>query len=59
MGRSSAYIWRAAIESVEGLPPCPNTMNEPQYTALVFTLLCTVSFIRAWYFSLAQAKTDL
>ncbi|KAF8602635.1 hypothetical protein BDV93DRAFT_607449 [Ceratobasidium sp. AG-I] len=41
MSRSSTYIWRAAIANVEDLPPCPDTMNEPQYTALVFTLLCT------------------
>lgn len=45
MSRSSAYIWRAAIENVEDLPPCPDSMSEPQYTALVFTLQCTVSFI--------------
>lgn len=45
MSRSSAYIWRMAIEDVADLPPCPSTMSEPRYTALVFTLLCTVRFL--------------
>ncbi|KAF8602613.1 hypothetical protein BDV93DRAFT_509159 [Ceratobasidium sp. AG-I] len=41
MKRSSACIWRRALEDLEGLPPCPPTMTEPQYIALIFTEDCS------------------
>ncbi|KAF8602615.1 hypothetical protein BDV93DRAFT_523979 [Ceratobasidium sp. AG-I] len=42
MTRSSAYIWRRALASLAGLPPCPSTMTEPQYIALLFTEDCSL-----------------
>ncbi|KAF8602617.1 hypothetical protein BDV93DRAFT_443881, partial [Ceratobasidium sp. AG-I] len=44
MKRSSACIWRRALEDLEGLPQCPPTMAEPQFIALVFTEDCSVCF---------------
>ncbi|KAF5372931.1 hypothetical protein D9758_001472 [Tetrapyrgos nigripes] len=40
--KSSEYIWRAARENVEGLPPPPSDMNEIQYASLMFDRFCQV-----------------
>ncbi|KAJ3836319.1 hypothetical protein F5878DRAFT_663087 [Lentinula raphanica] len=36
MSKSSVNIWRVALGRVEGLPPCPADLNEPQYMNLLF-----------------------
>ncbi|KAF8602466.1 hypothetical protein BDV93DRAFT_444066, partial [Ceratobasidium sp. AG-I] len=45
MKQSSAQIWRTAENNVPGLPHCPDNMDAPFYTALVFTKNCTVSLV--------------
>ncbi|THU96350.1 hypothetical protein K435DRAFT_892881 [Dendrothele bispora CBS 962.96] len=40
MSRSSSDIWRAARSNVEGLPPLPHDLNEPQYANLAFDPHC-------------------
>ncbi|KAJ3770832.1 hypothetical protein FB446DRAFT_691664 [Lentinula raphanica] len=42
MSRSSENIWRIARGNVEGLPPCPVDLNEPQYANLLFESYCHV-----------------
>ncbi|CUA70927.1 hypothetical protein RSOLAG22IIIB_09201 [Rhizoctonia solani] len=42
MNQSSAHIWHAAMKNVSGLPPCPESMSEPSYLALIFTKTCLV-----------------
>ncbi|KAJ3913704.1 hypothetical protein F5877DRAFT_83533 [Lentinula edodes] len=42
MSRTSESIWRAARENVEGLPPCPDDLNEPQYAHIFFEPFCHV-----------------
>ncbi|KAF8602456.1 hypothetical protein BDV93DRAFT_444041, partial [Ceratobasidium sp. AG-I] len=44
MDSSAVHIWRSAERNVDRLPHCPEDMCEPQYAALLFTKLCTVSF---------------
>ncbi|KAJ3924329.1 MAG: hypothetical protein NXY57DRAFT_970164 [Lentinula lateritia] len=36
MSRTSESIWRAGRENVEGLPSCPDDLNEPQYAHIFF-----------------------
>lgn len=43
MSKSSESIWRTARENVEGLPPRPNDLNEPQYAHLCYESYCHVS----------------
>ncbi|KAG8704657.1 hypothetical protein FRC09_003405 [Ceratobasidium sp. 395] len=40
---SSKPIWQSAAARVPGLFDCPYWMPEPQFAALLFTTLCTVS----------------
>ena len=40
--RSTRNIWKAALESVEGLPPCPSHMNEIEYSTALFHVACHV-----------------
>ncbi|KAJ3770337.1 hypothetical protein FB446DRAFT_790599 [Lentinula raphanica] len=42
MTKSSVNIWRSALENVEGLPPCPPDLNEPQYANLLFEPHCHI-----------------
>ncbi|QRW07527.1 Synaptobrevin [Ceratobasidium sp. AG-Ba] len=42
MRRSFVSVWRAAESNVEGLPPCPEELCEPQYAALVFVKCCSM-----------------
>ncbi|CAE6445049.1 unnamed protein product [Rhizoctonia solani] len=42
MNKSARGIWLSSIKNFEGLPPCPPTMNEPQYVALLFTSACSM-----------------
>ncbi|KAJ3920597.1 hypothetical protein F5877DRAFT_77017 [Lentinula edodes] len=42
MSKSSEGIWRAARRNVEGLPPLPNDLNEPQYAHLLFEPYCHI-----------------
>ncbi|KAJ4476547.1 hypothetical protein C8R41DRAFT_773579 [Lentinula lateritia] len=42
MSRTSESIWRATRENVEGLPPCPDDLNEPQYAHIFFEPFCHV-----------------
>ncbi|KAH7343982.1 hypothetical protein B0J17DRAFT_198352 [Rhizoctonia solani] len=41
MQRSAKHIWRAAERNVNGLPPCPRHLTNPQYAALVFSKECS------------------
>ncbi|KAI0327471.1 hypothetical protein GY45DRAFT_1257028 [Cubamyces sp. BRFM 1775] len=34
--------WQAALASVEGLPLCPEQLQEPDYAALVFEKICSL-----------------
>ncbi|KAF9231193.1 hypothetical protein BU15DRAFT_56478 [Melanogaster broomeanus] len=43
MRKSSAFVWKAALGRVEGLPACPPDLNEPQYAYLAFYPHCHVS----------------
>jgi len=43
MSRSSAPIWTACRQQVEGLPPCPKHLSDPQYFDLAFDHHCQVS----------------
>ncbi|KAF5372850.1 hypothetical protein D9758_001478 [Tetrapyrgos nigripes] len=40
--KSSGYIWKAARENIEDLPPPPSDMNEMQYASLMFDRYCQV-----------------
>ncbi|KAF5372841.1 hypothetical protein D9758_001473 [Tetrapyrgos nigripes] len=40
--KSSGYIWKAAGENIEDLPPPPSDMNEVQYASLMFDRYCQV-----------------
>lgn len=40
--RSTKNIWKAALESVDGLPPCPPYMNEIEYSTVLFHVACHV-----------------
>ena len=40
--RSARNIWRAALECVDGLPPCPSHMNEIEYSTVLFHIACHV-----------------
>ncbi|KAJ3852826.1 hypothetical protein EV368DRAFT_82140 [Lentinula lateritia] len=42
MSKSSEAIWRVARANVEGLPPRPNDLNEPQYARLIYDAYCYV-----------------
>ncbi|KAJ3825576.1 hypothetical protein F5880DRAFT_1700706 [Lentinula raphanica] len=42
MSKSSANIWQLAGSNVEGLPPCPDDLSEPQYANLLFEPQCHV-----------------
>ncbi|KAE9399355.1 hypothetical protein BT96DRAFT_1019525 [Gymnopus androsaceus JB14] len=42
MSKSSESIWRTARSNVEGLPPLPLDLNEPQYAHLLFESYCHV-----------------
>ncbi|KAF9642721.1 hypothetical protein BDM02DRAFT_3176536 [Thelephora ganbajun] len=37
---SSKTVWMNSLTSVEGLPACPNDMNEVEYASLLFNPLC-------------------
>ncbi|CAE6475558.1 unnamed protein product [Rhizoctonia solani] len=41
MTKSSRHIWLDAMKNVEGLPPCPSNMSEPEYVALLYTNVCS------------------
>ncbi|KAF5378386.1 hypothetical protein D9757_010860 [Collybiopsis confluens] len=36
MSKSSETVWRTAREGVEGIPPLPKDLNEPQYAHLLY-----------------------
>ncbi|KIK59137.1 hypothetical protein GYMLUDRAFT_44893 [Collybiopsis luxurians FD-317 M1] len=42
MSKSSEIVWRTARENVEGLPPRPEDLNEPQYAHLLYESYCHV-----------------
>ncbi|KAF9072122.1 hypothetical protein BDP27DRAFT_441731 [Rhodocollybia butyracea] len=42
MSRRYEYIWRSARENVDGLPPRPDDLNEPQYAHLLFDAYCYI-----------------
>ena len=42
MSKSSAFVWRAALENVDGLPDLPVELNEPQFVHLAFDTRCHI-----------------
>ncbi|KAK7063931.1 F-box domain-containing protein [Favolaschia claudopus] len=42
MQKSSRHIWRSSLNTVDGMPPCPPNMNEPQWISLAFDAVCQV-----------------
>ncbi len=42
MSKSSALIWERARLAIEGLPPKPDDLNDPQYINLLFDKYCHV-----------------
>ncbi|KAF8959594.1 hypothetical protein BDZ97DRAFT_1837041 [Flammula alnicola] len=40
MTRSAIFVWKLARSNVEGLPPCPDDLTEPQYANLLFADSC-------------------
>ncbi|KAF5362788.1 hypothetical protein D9757_011016 [Collybiopsis confluens] len=40
MSKSSENVWRIAREGVEGIPPLPSDLNEPQFAHLLFESYC-------------------
>lgn len=46
MSRSSRFIWRIVLAKVDGLPPCPVDLTEPQYAHLAFDPYCDVCFFK-------------
>ncbi|KIK59136.1 hypothetical protein GYMLUDRAFT_44891 [Collybiopsis luxurians FD-317 M1] len=42
MSKSSEFVWRTARENVEGLPPRPEDLNEPQYAHLLYESYCHI-----------------
>ncbi|KAJ4491661.1 hypothetical protein C8R41DRAFT_766211, partial [Lentinula lateritia] len=42
MSKSSEAIWCAARANVEGLPPRPDDLNEPQYARLLYDAYCYI-----------------
>ncbi|EPS95880.1 hypothetical protein FOMPIDRAFT_1131607 [Fomitopsis schrenkii] len=40
MKKSSVLIWRACLKNALGLPPCPQNVIEPVYTAFMFSTHC-------------------
>ncbi|KAF8603161.1 hypothetical protein BDV93DRAFT_606992 [Ceratobasidium sp. AG-I] len=54
MQSSAGHIWRGASRKVEGLPPCPPHLCEPEYIALIYSKSCT--FCGATVFRLADSN---
>ncbi|KAG8739685.1 hypothetical protein FRC10_005281 [Ceratobasidium sp. 414] len=42
LNRSATKTWQYALSNVDGLPPCPKGLCEPQYAALVFSKYCSM-----------------
>ncbi|KAG9078383.1 hypothetical protein FS749_009578, partial [Ceratobasidium sp. UAMH 11750] len=42
LSRSATQTWQHALSNVDGLPPCPEQLCEPQYAALMFTKYCSM-----------------
>lgn len=42
MSRKSLQCWKTARERVEGYPPCPPFLSEPQLANLIYGLICDV-----------------
>ncbi|RXW20255.1 hypothetical protein EST38_g5599 [Candolleomyces aberdarensis] len=48
---SSPAIWRSALAAVNGLPPCPEDLAEPQYANLLFGNHCHLCLVEHDYVS--------
>ncbi|KAG8688622.1 hypothetical protein FRC08_011342 [Ceratobasidium sp. 394] len=42
MSRGSRPLWHAAFYNIPQMPPCPQSLCEPQYASLVFSETCSV-----------------
>ncbi len=42
LNKAFITVWKAALEGVPGLPPCPADMTEPEWSNLVFSPNCHV-----------------
>ncbi|KAI0643254.1 hypothetical protein C8Q79DRAFT_915732, partial [Trametes meyenii] len=40
LSRSNRRLWSAALTRIPDLPPCPDDISEPCYTALIFDSYC-------------------
>ncbi|KAF9071226.1 hypothetical protein BDP27DRAFT_1322562 [Rhodocollybia butyracea] len=62
MGKTSESIWCTARGNVEGLPPLPKDLNEPQYAHLLFEPYCHASLCKKrcdyvlWNFRMRSCK---
>ncbi|KAJ2927089.1 hypothetical protein H1R20_g10020, partial [Candolleomyces eurysporus] len=45
MSKSSSAIWKSSLAAIEGLPPCPEDLSEPQYANLMCWDHCHVCFL--------------
>ncbi|RDB26165.1 hypothetical protein Hypma_006658 [Hypsizygus marmoreus] len=45
MQRSATSVWKATISNVDGLPPCPPDLDEPEYVNLAFDDHCHFCFV--------------
>lgn len=43
MRKMTIGVWRASVDNVSGLPPCPDDMSHPAYVNLLFDSHCHVS----------------
>ncbi|KAG8686354.1 hypothetical protein FRC08_012547 [Ceratobasidium sp. 394] len=41
MSRASRPLWQAAFHNIPQMPPCPQSLCEPQYASLVFSETCS------------------
>ena len=47
--KASRSVWQGALASVDGLPRCPDDMDEPAYAALLYGDSCFVCAISITY----------
>ena len=43
--RSAKSVWKDALANIEGLPVCPDDLNEPQFASLAFDPFCHVRLL--------------
>ncbi|KAG9079866.1 hypothetical protein FS749_008206 [Ceratobasidium sp. UAMH 11750] len=46
MSRASRPLWQAAFHNIPHMPPCPQSLCEPQYASLVFSETCSTCGVK-------------